>query len=157
MSGSIVRLWLFLFVPFVILVLTFLSGVVVPHQDLWGHATFHLIYLPVLAVSCWALWRFIGAAPTRTQRVIAGLMLFLQSVAIFGHAGELVTVIQNGFFNAPESIFMENPTHVLRKLRDLGHHAEPGPADRADHHGPHPAPVGPHGQAARILISSGML
>jgi hypothetical protein len=43
MSGSIVRLWLFLFVPFVVLVLTFLSGLVVPHQDLWGHATFHLI------------------------------------------------------------------------------------------------------------------
>jgi len=120
MSSSIVRLWLLLFLPFAILVFTFLSGVVVPHQDLWGHATFHLIYLPVLAVSCWALWRFIGAAPTRAQRVIAGLMLFLQSVAIFGHAGELVTVIQNGFFNAPESIFMENPHMFFAKFAILG-------------------------------------
>jgi hypothetical protein len=120
MSASIVRLWLFLFVPFVILVLTFLSGLVVPHRDLWGHAAFHLIYLPVLAVSCWALWRFIGAAPTRTLRVIAGLMLFLQSIAIFGHAGELVTVIQNGFFRAPESIFMENPHMFFANFAILG-------------------------------------
>ncbi|TMC14252.1 MAG: hypothetical protein E6J29_03865 [Chloroflexi bacterium] len=119
MSRSIGRLWLFLFVPFVILVLSF-TGLVVPHQDLWGHAAFHLIYLPVLAVSCWALWRFIGAAPTRTQRVIAGLMLFLQSIAIFGHAGELVTVIQNGFFNAPESIFKENPHMFFAKFAILG-------------------------------------
>ena len=120
MSGSIGRLWLFLFVPFVILVVTFMTGFVVPHQDRWGHAAFHLIYLPVLAVSCWALWRFIGAAPTRTLRVIAGLMLFLQSVAIFGHAGELVTVIQNGFFNAPESIFSENPHMFFAKFAILG-------------------------------------
>ena len=120
MSGSIGRLWLLLFMPFVVLVPTFLSGLVVPHQDLWGHAAFHLIYLPVLAVSCWALWRFIGAAPTRTLRVIAGLMLFLQSVAIFGHAGELVAVIQNGFFNAPESIFKENPHMFFAKFAILG-------------------------------------
>jgi hypothetical protein len=120
MSGSIGRLWLFLFVPFVILVLTFLSGLVVPHQDLWGHAAFHLIYLPVLAVSCWALWRFVGAAPSRTLRVIAGLMLFLQFVAIFGHAGELVAVIQNGFFKAPESIFMENPHMFFANFAILG-------------------------------------
>ena len=120
MSGSIVRLWLLLFVPFVVLVLTFMSGLVVPHQDRWGHAAFHLIYLPVLAVSCWALWRFIGAAPTRTLRVIAGLMLFLQSLAIFGHAGELVTVIQNGFFKAPESIFMENPHMFFANFAILG-------------------------------------
>ena len=97
-----------------------MTGFVVPHQDRWGHAAFHLIYLPVLAVSCWALWRFIGAAPTRTLRVIAGLMLFLQSVAIFGHAGELVTVIQNGFFNAPESIFNENPHMFFAKFAILG-------------------------------------
>lgn len=122
MRGSVARLWLFLFLPYVILVLTFLSGLVVPHQALWGHATFHLIYLPVLAISCWALWRFIGAAPTRTQRVIAGLMLFLQSVAIFGHAGELVTVIQHGFFNAPYSLFMENPHMFFAKFAILGIH-----------------------------------
>jgi len=120
MFGSIGRLWLLLFVPFVILVLTFMSGLVVPHQDRWAHATFHLIYLPVLAVSCWALWRFIGAGPTRSLRVIAGLMLLLQSVAIFGHAGELVTVIQNGFFNAPESIFNENPHMFFAKFAILG-------------------------------------
>src|SRR6266700_4068212 len=59
MFRPIIRLWLLIFVPFAILPLTFLSGLVVPYTALWGHAVFHLIYLPIAAAACWALWRFV--------------------------------------------------------------------------------------------------
>ena len=52
---AIVRLWLLVFVPFVVLPFLFLSGIVVPYTALWGHAVFHLIYLPILAAGWWAL------------------------------------------------------------------------------------------------------
>jgi len=52
MFRPIVRLWLLIFVPFAILPFVFLSGIVVPYTALWGHAVFHLIYLPIAAAAC---------------------------------------------------------------------------------------------------------
>ncbi|TMF86749.1 MAG: hypothetical protein E6I11_03775 [Chloroflexi bacterium] len=103
------RLWLLIFVPFAVLTLTFLSGKVVPYTALWGHAAFHLIYLPILAVGWWALWRFVREPSNVALRVIVALMLLCQTSALFGHAGELVSVVQRGFFSAPYSLFSENP------------------------------------------------
>jgi len=109
---GIVRLWLLVFVPFVVLPFLFLSGIVVPHTALWGHAVFHLIYLPIVAAAWWALWRFVSEPSHLALRVIAALMLLCQTSFLFGHAGELVSVVQRGFFSAPYSIFSENP-HVF--------------------------------------------
>jgi len=106
---GIVRLWLLVFVPFVVLPFLFLSGIVVPHTALWGHAVFHLIYLPILAVGWWALWRFVREPSNLALRVIVALMLLCQTSGLFGHAGELVAVVQGGFFSAPYSIWSENP------------------------------------------------
>src|SRR5438132_8964095 len=41
--------------------------------------------------------------------VIITFMLLCQTSALFGHAGELVSVVQRGFFSAPYSLFSENP------------------------------------------------
>jgi hypothetical protein len=109
MFRRIVRLWLLIFVPFAVLVFTFLSGLVVPHTALWGHAMFHLIYLPILAAGWWALWRFVREPSNLALRVIVALMLLCQTSGLFGHAGELVSVMQRGFFSAPYSLFSENP------------------------------------------------
>ena len=109
MFRPIVRLWLIIFVPFAVLVLTFLSGLVVPYTALWGHAVFHLIYLPILAAGWWALWRFVREPYNLALRVIVALMLLCQTSGLFGHAGELVSVVQRGFFSAPYSLFSENP------------------------------------------------
>ncbi len=108
-SFQIGRLWLLIFVPFAVLPFTFLSGIVVPYTALWGHAVFHLIYLPILAAGWWALWRFVREPSNLALRVIVALMLFCQTSALFGHAGELASVVQRGFFSAPYSIFLENP------------------------------------------------
>ena len=109
MFRPIVRLWLLIFVPFAILPFVFISGIVVPHPALWGHAAFHLIYVPIAAAACWALWRFVREPSNLALRVIAALLLVCQASFLFGHAGELVSVAQRGFFSAPESIFSENP------------------------------------------------
>jgi hypothetical protein len=109
MFRRIVRLWLLIFVPFAILPFTFLSGIVVPHTALWGHAVFHIIYLPILVAGWWALWRFVREPSNLALRVIAALMLLCQTSGLFGHSGELVAMIQRGFFSAPISIFSENP------------------------------------------------
>lgn len=109
MFRPIVRLWLLIFVPFAILPFSFLSGIVVPYTALWGHAVFHLIYLPLLAAGWWALWRFVREPSNLALRVIVALMLLCQTAALFGHAGELVSVVQRGFFSAPYSLFSENP------------------------------------------------
>jgi hypothetical protein len=116
MFRPFVRLWLLIFVPFAILPFTFLSGIVVPHTALWGHAVFHLIYLPILAAGWWALWYFVREPSNLALRVIAALMLLCQTSALFGHAGELVTVVQRGFFSAPASIFSENPHMFFAKF-----------------------------------------
>ena len=120
MFRPIVRLWLLIFVPFAILPFTFLSGIVVPHTALWGHAVFHLIYLPILVAGWWALWRFVREPSNLTLRVIAALMLLCQTSGLFGHAGELVSVVQRGFFSAPESIFSENPHMFFASFAVLG-------------------------------------
>jgi hypothetical protein len=109
MFRPIVRLWLFIFVPFAVLPFTFITGIVVPPTALWGHAVFHLIYLPILAAGWWALWLFVREPSNLTLRVIAAVMLLCQTSGFFGHAGELVSVAQRGFFSAPYSIFSENP------------------------------------------------
>src|SRR5256714_15183433 len=109
MFRPIIRLWLLIFVPFAILPFAFIAGMVVPHTALWGHAVFHLIYLPILVAGWWALWRFVREPSNLALRVIAALMLLCQTSGLFGHAGELVSVVQRGFFSAPESIFSENP------------------------------------------------
>jgi len=106
---GIVRLWLLVFVPFAVLPIVFLSGKVVPDTALWGHAVFHLIYLPILAVGWWALWRFVREPANLALRVIVALMLLCQTSGLFGHAGELVAVVQGGFFSAPYSLWSENP------------------------------------------------
>lgn len=108
MFRPIVRLWVLIFVPFAVLPFVFLSGLVVPHRALWGHAVFHLIYLPILVVGWWAIWRFVREPSNLALRVIAALMLVCETSAFFGHAGELATVIQHGFFSAPWSLFSEN-------------------------------------------------
>ena len=109
MFRPILRLWLLIFVPFAVLPFSFLSGIVVPVTALWGHAVFHLIYLPILAAGWWALWRFVREPSNLALRVIAALMLLCQTSGLFGHAGELVAVVQRGFFSAPYSLFSENP------------------------------------------------
>ena len=109
MFRPILRLWLLIFVPFAILPFTLLSGNVVPSTALWGHAVFHLIYLPILVVGWWALWRFVREPSNLALRVIAALILLCQTSGLLGHAGELVSVVQRGFFSAPHSIFSENP------------------------------------------------
>ena len=116
MFRAIVRLWLLIFVPFAILPFTFLSGIVVPHTALWGHAVFHLIYLPILAAGWWALWRFVREPSNLALRVIVALMLLCQTSALFGHGGELVSVVQRGFFSAPVSLFSENPHMFFAKF-----------------------------------------
>jgi hypothetical protein len=109
MFRPIVRLWLLIFVPFAILPFVFLSPIVLPRSALWSHAVFHLIYLPILAVGWWALWWFVREPSNLALRVIAALMLLGQTSGLFGHAGELVSVVQRGFFSAPYAIFSENP------------------------------------------------
>ena len=109
MFRPIVRLWLLIFVPFAILPFAFIAGMVVPHTALWGHAVFHLIYLPILAAGWWALWGFVREPSNLALRVIAALMLLCQTSGLFGHAGELVSVVQRGFLSAPSSLFSENP------------------------------------------------
>jgi len=109
MFRPIVRLWLVIFVPFAILPFVFLTPIVLPRSALWSHAAFHLIYLPILAVGWWALWRFVREPSNLALRVIGALMLLCQTSGLFGHAGELVSVVQRGFFSAPYSIFSENP------------------------------------------------
>jgi len=116
MFRPIVRLWLLIFVPFAILPFAFLSGIVVPHTALWGHAVFHLIYLPILAAGWWALWRFVREPSNLALRVIAALMLLCQTSGLFGHAGELVSVVQRGFLSAPVSLFSENPHMFFAKF-----------------------------------------
>jgi hypothetical protein len=116
MSRPIVRLWLLIFVPFAVLPFSFLSGIVVPHTALWGHAVFHLIYLPILAAGWWALWRFVREPSNLALRVIVALMLLCQTSALFGHAGELVSVVQRGFLSAPSSLFSENPHRFFAKF-----------------------------------------
>ncbi len=106
---GIARLWLLIFVPFAVLPFVFITGKVVPDTALWAHAVFHLIYLPILAVGWWALWRFVREPSNLALRVIAALMLLCQTPGLFGHAGELVSVVQGGFFSAPYSIWSENP------------------------------------------------
>ena len=116
MFRPLVRLWLLIFVPFAILPFMFLYGIVVPHTALWGHAVFHLIYLPILAAGWWALWQFVREPSNLALRVIAALMLLCQTSALFGHAGELVSVAQRGFFSAPSSLFSENPHMFFAKF-----------------------------------------
>jgi hypothetical protein len=120
MFRPIVRLWLVIFVPFAVLPLTFLSGLVVPHTALWGHAAFHLIYLPILVAGWWVLWRFVREPSNLALRVIAALMLLCETSGLFGHAGELVSVVQRGFLSAPYSIFSENPHMFFAKFALLG-------------------------------------
>lgn len=109
MLRPIVLLWLLILVPFVTLVITFPAGIVVPHTARWGHAMFHIIYLPILAAGWWALWHFVRRPSNLALRVIAALMLLSQTSALLGHGGELVSVMQRGFLSAPESLFSENP------------------------------------------------
>ena len=120
MFRPIVRLWLLIFVPFAILPFTFISGVVVPVTALWGHAVFHLIYLPILAAGWWALSRFVREPSNLALRVIAALMLLCQTSGLFGHAGELVSVVQRGFLSAPYSLFSENPHMFFASFAVLG-------------------------------------
>jgi len=114
--GPIVRLWLLIFVPFAILPFVFLTPIVLPRSALWSHAVFHLIYLPILVVGWWVLWRFVREPSNLALRAIAALMLLCQSSGLFGHAGELVSVVQRGFFSAPYSIFSENPHMFFAKF-----------------------------------------
>jgi hypothetical protein len=116
MFRPIVRLWLLIFVPFAILPFVFLTPIVLPRSALWSHAVFHLVYLPILAAGWWALWQFVREPSNLALRVIAALMLLCQTSALFGHAGELVTVVQRGFFSAPESLFSENPHMFFAKF-----------------------------------------
>jgi hypothetical protein len=116
MFRPIVRLWLLIFVPFAILPFVFLSPIVLPRSALWSHAVFHLIYLPILAAGWWALWYFVRESSNLALRVIAALMLLCQTSGLFGHAGELVSVVQRGFFSAPYSIFSENPHMFFAKF-----------------------------------------
>ena len=120
MLRPIIRLWLVVFVPFAVLPFVFISGIVVPHSALWPHAAFHIVYLPILVVALWALWHFVRETSNLALRAIAALMLLCQSSAAFGHAGELVAVAQAGFFNAPESIFNQNPHMFFAKFALLG-------------------------------------
>ena len=120
MIHPIARLWLLVFVPFAILPFVFISGIVVPHPARWGHAAFHIIYLPIIVAAWWALWRFVRETPNVALRVIAALLLLCQSAFAFGHAGELVTVVQAGFLNASESLFNENPHMFFAKFAVLG-------------------------------------
>ena len=117
---GIVRLWLLIFVPFAVLPFVFISGKVLPDTALWGHAVFHLIYLPILAAGWWALWRFVREPSNLALRVIAALMLLCQTSGLFGHAGELVSVVQRGFLSAPTSLFSENPHMFFASFAVLG-------------------------------------
>ncbi len=76
-------------------------------------------YLPILAVGWWALWRFVREPSNLALRVIVALMLLCQTSGLFGHAGELVSVVQGGFFSAPYSIWSENP-HMFFAYFALG-------------------------------------
>jgi len=116
MFGPIVRLWLLIFVPFAILPFVFLTPIVLPRSVLWSHAMFHLIYLPILVVGWWVLWRFVREPSNLALRAIAAVMLLCETSGLFGHAGELVTVIQRGFFSAPYAIFSENPHMFFAKF-----------------------------------------
>ena len=109
MFRPIARLWLVVFVPFAVLPSVFISGWVVPHAALWPHAAFHIVYLPILVTALWVLWLFVRETANLSLRAIAALLLLSQSSAAFGHAGELVAVAQAGLFQAPESIFNQNP------------------------------------------------
>lgn len=120
MFRPIVRLWLLIFVPFAVLPFSFISGIVVPSTALWGHAVFHLIYLPILAAGWWALWLFVREPSNLALRVIAALMLLCETSGLFGHAGELVSVVQHGFFSAPYSLFSENPHMFFAKFAIAG-------------------------------------
>src|SRR5207302_8989160 len=120
MFRPFVRLWLLIFVPFAILPFTFTSWTVVPHAALWSHAVFHIIYRPIAAAACWAIWRFVREPSNLSLRVVAALLLLCQTSFLFGHAGELVSVVQRGFLSAPESLFSENPHMFFATFAVLG-------------------------------------
>src|SRR2546430_16808009 len=119
MFRPIVRLWLLIFVPFAILPFSFISGIVVPHTALWGHAVFHLIYLPIAAAACWALWRFVREPSNLALRAFAALLLLWQTSFLFGLAGELGSVARRGILSAPESLFSEAPHLIVATFAGL--------------------------------------
>src|SRR5207237_8111852 len=90
------------------------------HRGVWCDAVFHLSDLPIAAAACWALWRFVREPSNLALRVFAALLLLCQTSFLFGHAGELVSVVQRGFLSAPESLFSENPHMFFASFAVLG-------------------------------------
>ncbi len=105
-------LWLLTVLPLAVLPVTFLSGLVVPHEDLWGHAAFHLVYLPVIVLALGTVRRILTGTTSRVVRVLLVLLLAALVSALFGHVGELAVTAAEGLFRAPESVF-EDHRHVF--------------------------------------------
>ncbi|WP_203338241.1 hypothetical protein [Nocardioides limicola] len=105
-------LWLVVVLPFFTIPTVLISPLVLPEDATWAHATFHLVYLPVIALAI-ALMVTLLRAPSRSHvRKLYALILACQSAAAFGHAGELVVTIREGFFAAPEAVF-EQADHMF--------------------------------------------
>lgn len=111
-ARPVAALWLLTVLPFAVLPLTFLSGLVVPHEALWGHAVFHLLYLPVIALALGTVRRILATSSSRVVSVLLVLLLVALVAALFGHVGELVVTAMEGLFSAPESVF-EDHRHVF--------------------------------------------
>lgn len=80
-------------------------------EPLVSHATFHLLYLPIIAAAGWFGLRLARTGTTRPLRISAALVVATQAVAFVGHVGELWVVMDNGGFDAPESVF-DLPPHA---------------------------------------------
>ncbi|QLQ10423.1 MAG: hypothetical protein HZY75_08500 [Nocardioidaceae bacterium] len=81
------------------------------------HFGFHVVYIPIVIASIYFVLRFIREAPTKSQRIIARVLLALQSLALLGHLGELLAVgwvlVNEGYAASDgDALFEDNAFHV---------------------------------------------
>lgn len=106
MNRLIAILWCTTFVPFAVLPW---GTIAQPQPQPWylSHLLFHIVYGPFVAVAIWAGWRLWNVGRPQAVRMIAGLVVVVQAVALAGHLGEAVSVVRNGGFDSGEDIFDE--------------------------------------------------
>jgi len=81
-----------------------------PSGPLWFHLAFHLIGIALCLLGIWLASRAAKAAPTRTLTVMSWTIAAALVVWMFGHTGELVTVLTHGGAHASPELF-DDPTH----------------------------------------------
>jgi len=102
MGRTFVMLWALVALPFVVTAAT--GG----PDGLLPHAVFHPVYIVFLVGAILVLVRLRAATGSRMLRALALALLVAQAVAIVGHIGEEIAVLQHGGLSAGEDIFVES-------------------------------------------------